>query len=135
MMVVDTNVLAYLFLPGDHTEAARTALATDAVWSAPLLWRSEFRNVLALYLRQQHLALREAVEIQANAEALLAGREFTVENVAVLTLAAASGRSAYDCEFVALAQALGVPLLTSDRQILASFPDTAIALSSFASDA
>lgn len=131
MIVVDTNVIAYLFLPGDQTDAARRALAADAEWAAPLLWRSEFRNVLATYLRQQHLNLSDALEVQSSAEALLKGREYTVESEPVLTLANASGRSAYDCEFVALAQALGTPLVTSDRDVLASFPNTAIPLKSF----
>lgn len=131
MIVVDTNVVAYVVLPGGQTEAARRTLARDAAWAAPLLWRSELRNVLALYLRQRHLTLAEAVEVQASAEALLEGREFAVESAAVLELAAASGRSAYDCEFVALARALGVSLVTSDRQLLASFPETAVALATF----
>jgi predicted nucleic acid-binding protein len=131
VIVVDTNVIAYLFIPGDHTEDARLLLATDAAWAAPLLWRGEFRNVLASYLRQRHLPLPDAVELQTNAEALLAGREYTVSSGDILALAATSGRSAYDCEFVALAQALGVPLVTSDRRLLASFPDTTLALSSF----
>lgn len=131
MIVVDTNVIAYLLLPGVHTEAARAAIATDADWAAPLLWRSEFRNVLATYLRQRHLTLAQSLELQGAAEDLLEGREYSVESEAVLALTVSSGRSAYDCEFVALARALGVPLVTSDRQILASFPDTAIALKSF----
>lgn len=135
MIVVDTNVIAYLLLPGDYTEAARAALATDAAWAAPLLWRSELRNVLAMYLRQRHLTLAAAVEVQAAAEELLAGREYAVESGAVLALAAASGRSAHDCEFVALAQALGVPVVTSDRKLLSSFPETAVALSAFAAGA
>lgn len=132
MIVVDTNVIAYLLLPGVHSEAARAAIATDAEWAAPLLWRSEFRNVLALYLRQRHLTLPESVELQNAAESLLSGREYSIDSEAVLSLANRSARSAYDCEFVALARALGVPLVTSDHQILASFPDTTIALTSFA---
>jgi predicted nucleic acid-binding protein len=135
VIVVDTNVIAYLLLPGDQTEAARAALGFDAAWAAPLLWRSEFRNVLALYLRQRHLTVADALEVQSAAEEIMAGREYTVESAAVLPLAAASGRSAYDCEFVAVARALDVPFVTSDRQLLASFPETAVALSSFASDA
>jgi len=44
----------------------------------------------------------------------------------VLTLAHESGRSAYDCEFVAVAIALGVPLITSDRQLVSTFPRVAV---------
>ena len=126
MIVVDTNVVAYLLLPGQHTAAARATLTRDPAWAAPLLWRSELRNVLALYLRQRKLPLVKALEIQDAAESLLAGREFAVDSQDVLTLAHGSGRSAYDCEFVAVAEALGVPLVTSDRQLVSSFPRTAV---------
>jgi predicted nucleic acid-binding protein len=53
----------------------------------------------------------------------------------VLTLAKESGRSASDCEFVAVARALSVPLITTDRQVVASFPQIAIHIGAFASDA
>lgn len=133
MVVVDTNVIAYLHLPGQYSAEARAAFARDGAWAAPLIWRSELRNVLALYLRRRHLTLADALGVQETAEALLAGREYAVESARVLELVAASGRSAYDCEFVGLAQALGVPLVTSDQQLLASFPATAVALAQFAS--
>lgn len=69
--------------------------------------------------------------MQATAESLLTSREYAVESGDVLALAAASGRPAYDCEFVALARSLGCPLVTSDRQLLASFPETAVALTAY----
>lgn len=102
---------------GDQTEVARTSLARDPAWAAPVRWRSEFHNVLAAYLRQRHLSLAEDKNLQRAAEQFVAGREYHVERDAVLELAAGSGRSAYDCAFVALARALDVPLGTSDRHI------------------
>lgn len=132
MIVVDTNVIAYLLLPGDRTEAARRLLATDPDWCAPLMWRSELRNVLAMYVRQGHLTVDAACEMQATAESLLEGREFAVLSGDVLALAEQSGRSAYDCEFVALARSLGVRLVTADRQVLTSFPETSLPLDRFA---
>lgn len=134
MIVVDTNVVAYLLIPGDQTEAARRAFTRDPAWAAPLLWRSELRNVLALYVRRGHLALVDAQEVQAAGESLLAGREYDVDSAEVLAIAAASGRSAYDCEFVALARALGLPLLTSDRQLLTNFAGTAVELAAYSDD-
>jgi predicted nucleic acid-binding protein len=41
----------------------------------------------------------------------------------VLQLVSTSRCTSYDCEFVATAQQLGVPLITEDRAILAAFPD------------
>ncbi len=40
-------------------------------------------------------------------------------------------RPAYDCEFVALARDLNVPLVTSDKQVLTQFPDVATSLATF----
>ena len=51
MIVVDTNVIAYLFLPGEYTPLAERLLQKDPDWVAPVLWRSELRNVFALYVR------------------------------------------------------------------------------------
>jgi len=35
---------------------------------------------------------------------------------------------AYDCEFVALAAGLGIPLITLDRKLARAFPDQAVML-------
>ncbi len=131
MIVADTNLIAYLMIEGEKTPFARTALRKDSSWAAPLLWRSEFRNILALYLRQKHLTIVDALQLMHEAETLLHGNEFQVESTAVLSLAESSGLSAYDCEFVHLAQELGLPLVTSDKKVLQAFPQTAVSLDDF----
>lgn len=126
MIVVDSNVVAYLYLPGEFTAAAERLLQRDPDWAAPLLWRSELRNILALYMRQGLLSFESSFEIQREAEALLADNEFDVDSFDVLALARDSGCTAYDCEFVALARRLNVPLVTSDAKLRKAFPtDTA----------
>jgi predicted nucleic acid-binding protein len=121
VIVVDTNVIAYLFVPGDRTGAAEALRRRDAEWAAPLLWRSEFRNVLATLVRLGRVELPVAQAMQAQAERLLAPLEFAVDSETVLALAADSGCSAYDCEFVALAEYLDVPLVSADRKLKAQF--------------
>ncbi|HEX9688795.1 MAG TPA: type II toxin-antitoxin system VapC family toxin [Thermoanaerobaculia bacterium] len=122
MIVVDTNVLAYLWLPGERTKAAERLLKKDPDWNAPLLWRSEFRNVLAGCLRRGDLSFETALQIADGAEGQMRGREFTVPSAQVLTRVDQSDCSAYDCEFVVLADELGVSLITSDDKLLKSFP-------------
>ncbi len=131
MIVADTNLVAYLLLPGERTEDAERAYQRDADWVAPLLWRSEFRNVLALYMRQGLLTLPRALTRMRRAEEMMNGREYAVSSEQILDLVTRSHCSAYDCEFVALAQDLGIPLVTADQRILQEFPDKAQSLDEF----
>jgi len=131
MIVVDTNIIAYLWIPGSHTSQVEGVLQKDRDWAAPLLWRSEFRNVLAGYLRRKQIELNIALQIMDEAERQLSGKEYSISSINVLTLVNKSGCSAYDCEFVALAKDLGVPLVTTDKKILSGFPTIAITAEQF----
>jgi predicted nucleic acid-binding protein len=131
VIVADTNLLIYLYVQGQRTEESEAVLKRDAAWAAPLLWRSEFRNALIGLVRKDALTLDEALSFVDEAERWLAGHEYSVVSRHVLTLARQSGCSAYDCEFVALAQDLGLPLVTTDQQILKAFPTIAFSPSAF----
>lgn len=131
MIVADTNVLIYLYVQGQRTEESEAVLQLDALWAVPLLWRSEFRNSLIGLVRAHALQLDDALTMIDEAERWLTGREYSVLSRQVLTLATRSGCSAYDCEFVALAQDIEVPLVTTDRQVLKAFPTIAISPSAF----
>jgi predicted nucleic acid-binding protein len=128
VIVVDSNVVAYLYLPGEHTAKAEALLEQDADWAAPVLWRSEFRNILSGYLRRKTLTFDQACRLQSEAEDLLAGSEFEVDSKAVLGLVRDSDCSAYDCEFIALANKLHVKLVTMDAKLLRAFPKRTISL-------
>jgi predicted nucleic acid-binding protein len=131
MIVVDTNIIGYLYLTSERSEQAEQAFLKDPHWVAPLLWRSEFRNVLALFLRKKILSLVEIQQIMEDAMQMMHNHEYEVVSVQVLSLVASSSCSAYDCEFVALAKDLKIPLVTVNKQILDQFPDIAIALEAF----
>jgi predicted nucleic acid-binding protein len=131
MIVVDTNVIGYLLLPNERSEQASWGLRKDSIWVAPRLWRSEFRNTLIVYVRARRFTLAKTQEIMDESLRLMTGREYDVDSSHVLRLAAASACSAYDCEFVALAEDLNVPLVTVDKQVLAAFPEVAISLDAF----
>ncbi len=131
MIVVDTNLLLHLLVASDLTPQAERVYKKDPKWVAPWLWRSEFRNALSVYVRRGLLALNEAIAKMRAAEALMEGRELQVDSARVLELARESGCSAYDCEFVWLAQDLGVPFVTSDDQVLSKFKSIAISMGAF----
>jgi len=129
VIVVDSNVLAYFYLPCEYTAAAEALFEHDADWVVPILWRSEFRNILAGYLRRGSLTFSQAYHLQREAEDLLVGAEYEVDSFSVLELVRDSECSAYDCEFVALAMKLGVKLVTMDGKLLKAFPEIAFTLS------
>jgi predicted nucleic acid-binding protein len=131
VIVVDTNIIGYLYLPSPHSAQAERAFLKDPEWVAPLLWRSELRNVLALYVRRKHLSLTQVQRIMEEALHLMHGREYEAPSHQVLALAAASACSAHDCEFVALARDLDVPLVTADKQVCNEFPGVAVGLAEF----
>lgn len=133
MIVVDTNVIVYLHLSSERSDQAERVLIKDPHWAAPLLWRSEFCNVLSTYVNRALIGVDEAIRIASDAERLVAGSEFAVASDQVLRLAEQSRCSAYDCEFVALAMVLDVPLVTVDKGVLARFPAVAVHLSEFVS--
>lgn len=125
-VVVDTNVLAYYWLPGAQSATALALRRATGDWYAPALWRSEFRNILAGFLRRRALSLAQAQTAMRAAEGDMQDLERQVSSGQVLDLVDESSCSAYDCEFVALAMALKIPLVTEDKRILRSFPDTAV---------
>jgi predicted nucleic acid-binding protein len=131
VIVVDTNIVCYRWIPGSRSPDVDKALAKDADWIVPLSWRSEFRNALAGAIRQNLIALGIAHDIIDTAESHFIAREFAVSSHTVLDLVSNSTCSAYDCEFVALAEEQQVPLVTLDRQILHEFPEVAISLERF----
>ena len=131
MIVADANVIAYFWLPGDFTAQAESALEHDADWVVPYLWRSEFRNILATYVRGKRLSPMDAQTICASAEDMLRGREYAVTGRSALDLAFSSNMSAYDCEYVALADEFNCTLVSGDRKLVKAFTKRSVLLADF----
>jgi predicted nucleic acid-binding protein len=126
MIIADANLIAYLLLKSEKSGLAEQVFARDAEWYAPILWRSEVRNIVVNYIRHDLLTLPEAQEVIKKAHALFVDREYFVTSERVLELAASSRCTAYDCEYVALAQQFGIPLVAFDKAIVQNFPTIAI---------
>jgi predicted nucleic acid-binding protein len=110
LIVVDTNLLVYFWIQGPRTSIAEAVQRKDPVW----------------LVRQETISLDVAHHLASQAERMMASREYDVISHRILALAARSRCSAYDCEFVVLAQELGVPLVTTDAQVLQAFPTVAL---------
>lgn len=131
MIVVDSNIIAYYWANGPLTEVAQRVQEKDPEWHAPVLWRSEMRSVLTGYFRDGSLTGAQIARVMDAVEETFAGREHIVPSDAVFQVASASSLSAYDCEFVALASILRVPLITADKAVLKAFPGVAMTMQQF----
>ncbi len=131
MVVTDVNVIAYLLIPGERSLLAEKAFRKDPDWIVPLLWKSEFRNIVALYMRQTGMPLAQAESTVERAESLVRGNEYNVQSKSVLTWIVDSRLSAYDAEYAALAKDLSVKLITVDKKLLREASFVAVGLEDF----
>lgn len=127
MIVVDTNLVAYAVLPGERTADA-LALAERDPEFAPALWRRELRNVLATLMRVRRLPLAHALGAFHAAERLVMDATIEPSTEQCLRLAARGRVSAWDAEFVFVAEALGLPLVTADKRLARAFPGLVVPL-------
>ncbi len=131
MIVTDTNLIVHLTVRGEFSPLAEAVYAADAAWAAPLLWRSEYRNTLMKYVQYRGMTMASALLSLRSAQEIIGGNSYDVSSEKVLELAMQSKCSAYDCEYVALAEELGVNLVTTDKQVLRAFPKIAVSLEKF----
>ena len=126
MIVVDTNIISYLLIRGERSEAVDRLLDSDPEWVAPRLWLDEFLNVLSTHERVGRLSPADALPLLEDALALMEGAAYEVPPERVLAVARRTGCSAYDSQYIALAEDLGVKLFTCDKGILGKCPRVAL---------
>jgi predicted nucleic acid-binding protein len=131
MIVVDTNILAHTWLPSEIKEKIKQLILIDHEWIAPILWRSEFRSILSIFIRKGLLSELQAVELSELAEDQMANREFSVPTKEVISVVKNSRLSSYDSEFIVLAKIKGVKMVTLDKEIQREFPRIAFDLDNF----
>ncbi|MEK7404847.1 MAG: type II toxin-antitoxin system VapC family toxin [Acidobacteriota bacterium] len=127
----DTNVVAYALIQGPRTALARRVLTLDPEWRVPDLWRHEFLNALATYVRFGGATVKEAVSLWLEATRLLEGCTEPVDMALALQLIVEHNIGAYDAQFIALALELGALCITEDRRILKAFPQAAMSMQQF----
>ena len=125
MIVVDTNVVCYLLIRGEHSDRAQRLFDADSDWVAPRLLFEELLNVLVTYERKSLLADRQIMVIVEEALELIGDSLYELPPERVLAVARRTGLSGYDSQFVALAEDLDVGLVTWDRRIVERCPAVA----------
>lgn len=131
MIAVDVNIIAYLLIAGEKTAEARLVRELDDEWIVPDLWRDEFMNILATYIRQGGTSLESARSLWLAAASLFENRERSADSIATLELAEMHRLSAYDAQYLAVAVEFGVPLITEDRSLLRSTPKNTMTMAEY----
>jgi predicted nucleic acid-binding protein len=126
VIVVDTNIIAYMTFPSAYSTAVGSLHQKDPLWEAPLLWKNEFLNILSLYYRKGLINYLESLTALEFAERLIGSREHQVVPRAIIDTIITSTCSSYDCQFIVLARQLGTMLLTYDQKLIGEFPDIAL---------
>jgi predicted nucleic acid-binding protein len=131
MIVVDTNMIAYLLIEGRRSEQAREVHRRDRDWMSPPLWRDEFLNVLCTHHRAGNLSQSAVSETWLAALDLMEGFEVPTDDLQTLLTALDHGLTSYDARFVVAARTLGTQLVTGDRRVAKACPDLAVHLDDF----
>jgi len=131
VIVADTNLVAYLLLDTSLTGEAEKVRERDPEWRLPPFWRDEYLNVLWRLHRSDNLAHAEAIRAWREGIELLGDCEVAVDGESVLETAMRYAITAYDAQFVSLAESLGVPVVTADRKLVRACKGVAVSYGGF----
>ena len=131
MIVVDSNIIAYLLIEGEKTPLARGLWKKDNNWWMPSLWINEFVNILATNERTGNLNLKSCHEILDSAMSLFVTKSRQMDMPYTLSLAANYQVTAYDAQYIALAHSMDTVLITEDRKFRQVVPERARSMKSF----
>jgi predicted nucleic acid-binding protein len=123
VIIVDTNVVAYLLIEGENTPHAEAARSRDADWRVPSLFVHEWLNVVTAHVRGNLFDRDHAVRTYRRGLSLVTVDVAMPDPLRILNLHMRSGCSSYDCQFIAIAEDLNVKLVTADHELLRAFPD------------
>lgn len=129
MIVPDANILVGWAL-ANHPLTARCGRlwVVDGVWVVPRLWRYELWSVLSKMVWAKFLRPDDAEPLYQSLLERLGDNEQDPPASSVFALTSRHRVSAYDATYIALADLLGVPCVTEDRELLTKFPKRAASL-------
>ena len=127
MVLVDTNIIAYLMIRGDRTAAAQQLYERDSDWCSEAFVMVEFSNVIATYVRTRALTQAQGTKLLAESQAHLSTIH-SVVNTQAFESAMQFGISAYDARFISLAKQLKTKLITEDVKLRVAVPPLTMSL-------
>jgi len=127
MIVVDASVVAFLLIDGELTDAVRKLHRIDPDWVTPPILNHEMLNILAAVgLAEGNSAAMEGV--WRDVRALVASRQQVPDPVRSLRLGVELGISGNEAQYLCLADSLGLPLITQEKNLLQAAPQRAVSV-------
>ena len=114
--VIDTSVVLKWAIPEEDSAEALLLVGTEIV--APDLLAVELANALCTKVRKGQIEALQATVAYADILSLLTFVPTAILRERALGIALALGHPAYDCFFIALAEAMQTTLITSDLRLL-----------------
>ncbi len=118
MIVVDANVVAYWAIEGEFTNSARELWRVDSEWMVPMLCRHELANVVATYVKRGAMEVADVADLWSGIELVISGNEIEVDLPSAVAIAIERKLSAYDAQYLLLAEQHGVPLVSQDKKLV-----------------
>lgn len=122
MLVIDTNIIAPLYVRSARTDAVMKLFARDQIWRTEPLALIELSNVLVSYERARYITAASARDCLRRAAAFLQPHLFRVGHEAALDTALRYRVTAYDARFLAAAMHLNTRLVTEDKKLRDAAP-------------
>ncbi|MEP6586827.1 MAG: type II toxin-antitoxin system VapC family toxin [Candidatus Udaeobacter sp.] len=122
MLVIDTNIIAPLYVRSARTDAVMKLFARDQIWRTEPLALIELSNVLVSYERARYITAASARDCLRRAAAFLQPHLFRVSHEAALDTALRYRVTAYDARFLAAAMHLNTRLVTEDKKLRDAAP-------------
>jgi predicted nucleic acid-binding protein len=121
VLVVDASVVAAAFFREPITKASKSVLTSGRELHAPELILSEVTNVVWKRLSRGDISQEEAEELAHDLLSLPISCKSTRTLVEpALSLSTQTGRTVYDCLYLALAIEMECPLITGDKRFFNS---------------
>ncbi len=123
--VVDASAVAAAFFQEPHAKAAESLLASGKKLHAPDLLAAELANVIWKRFGRNEIDAEEASQLLADFQSLPFVWTSSQDLIdTALELAIATGRTVYDCIYVALAVKTGCAMVTADKRLVNALANT-----------
>lgn len=131
MIVADGNLIVYRHVAGPLTPLPNAARGKDSDWRTAALWRCEMTSAVVKMIRGAVLEESDALAAMAAADAEMADRETSVPQDRAMRVALRYGISAYDAQYIALAEMLGGPCVSADAALIKKTLGLSVLLADF----